>query len=147
MVRMLDVDPRTLVVSPQRPTGAKPDKLQREIAIHGRSMAGMLPVVVYEDPDGRLVIWDGVDPRDRNFSHPLQGDPPLPLPADLDVGLVDVLLGGLARLVLRLRIFLEPGQQLEGLPVHFQRPLGQVVVEERAGGGLGQVLYWDTDGY
>jgi hypothetical protein len=56
----LDVDPRTLHVSPQRPTGADPAKLQRQIARFGTSTVGMPPILVYCDLDDRLIIWDGM---------------------------------------------------------------------------------------
>jgi hypothetical protein len=55
-----DVDPRTLRLPPSRPDGADPAKLQRQIATHGRSLQGMLPVLVYRGSDGVLVISDGV---------------------------------------------------------------------------------------
>ena len=58
MVRFMDVDPRTLTVCPQRPQ-ASLWKLQRQIATFGSSTVGMPRVQVYEDADGRLVIWDG----------------------------------------------------------------------------------------
>lgn len=56
----LDVDPRTLLLPTQRLTGADPGKLQRQIAQHGTSDQGMLPLVVEQAKDGRLVILDGV---------------------------------------------------------------------------------------
>src|SRR5262245_24723604 len=54
------VDPRTLRVTSQRPTGADPNKLQRQIARFGASAAGMPPPWVYEGTDGELVIFNGV---------------------------------------------------------------------------------------
>ena len=60
MARFLDVDPRTLFVTTQRIQGADPAKLQRQIAKHGLSTADMDPIWVEEDPDGRLVIMNGV---------------------------------------------------------------------------------------
>lgn len=60
MRRFLDVDPLTLFVGPQRAQGADPWKLQRQIASFGRSSVGMPPIEVWEDPDGRLVIANGV---------------------------------------------------------------------------------------
>ena len=60
MPRFLDVDPRTLYVTTQRPSGACPWKLQMQIARFGTSTAGMLPILVEEDSDGRLVIVNGV---------------------------------------------------------------------------------------
>jgi hypothetical protein len=60
MPRYLDVDPRTLYVTTQRPSGACPWKLQMQIARFGASTTGMPPIVVEEDPDGRLEIVNGV---------------------------------------------------------------------------------------
>ena len=54
-----DVNPRTLYVNSQRPY-ADPGKLQRQIATFGRSVVGMPPIWVEEDPDGRLRIQDGM---------------------------------------------------------------------------------------
>jgi hypothetical protein len=56
----LTIDPRVLRVPAQRPQGADPAKLQRQIALHGRSMTGMPAIVVYRGVDGALVIYDGV---------------------------------------------------------------------------------------
>lgn len=55
-----DVDPRTLRVPSSRPQGADPGKLQRQIALFGRSAAGMPPPWVYEGTDGELVLFNGV---------------------------------------------------------------------------------------
>lgn len=55
-----DVDPRTLRVTSSRPTGADPVKLQRQIALFGRSSVGMPPPWVYEGTDGELVLFNGV---------------------------------------------------------------------------------------
>jgi hypothetical protein len=55
-----DVDPRTLRVPPSRRQGADPAKLQRQIALFGRSAAGMPPPWVYEGTDGVLVLYNGV---------------------------------------------------------------------------------------
>ena len=60
MQRFLDVDPRTLYVTTQRASGADPWKLQMQIARFGASTAGMPPILVDEDADGRLVIANGV---------------------------------------------------------------------------------------
>lgn len=60
MPRFLDVDPRTLLVPPSMPSGADPAKLQRHIAQFGRSTAGMPPILVEEDADGRFLIMNGV---------------------------------------------------------------------------------------
>ena len=54
------VDPRTLFVSPSRPYGADPWKLQVQIARFGASDAGMLPPWVRETPSGGLVLYNGV---------------------------------------------------------------------------------------
>jgi hypothetical protein len=56
----LDVDPRTLRLPPSRSSGADPAKLQRQLARHGNSTAGMPRLVVYRASDGELVIYDGV---------------------------------------------------------------------------------------
>lgn len=55
-----DVDPRTLRVPPSRRQGADPAKLQRQIALFGRSAVGMSPPWVYEGTDGALVLYNGV---------------------------------------------------------------------------------------
>jgi hypothetical protein len=56
----LDVDPAQLRLPTSRPAGADPAKLQRQIARHGRSLAGMPPVLLYRGSDGALVVYDGV---------------------------------------------------------------------------------------
>lgn len=53
------VDPRELRVSPSRPQGADPEKLQRQIAKFGASTAGMPPLWVCEASDGVLVVYNG----------------------------------------------------------------------------------------
>ena len=55
-----DVDPRQLRVPPSRRRGADPAKLERQIALFGRSAVGMPPPWVYEGSDGVLVLYDGV---------------------------------------------------------------------------------------
>jgi hypothetical protein len=55
-----DVDPAELRLPSSRSSGADPVKLQRQIAKHGRSTAGMPPLLVYEGSDGALEIYDGV---------------------------------------------------------------------------------------
>ena len=55
-----DVDPAELRLPSSRSGGADPLKLQRQIAKHGRSTAGMPPLLVYEGSDGALEIYDGV---------------------------------------------------------------------------------------
>jgi hypothetical protein len=56
----LSVDPRTLHFPPSRLDGADPAKLQRQIALHGRSLQGLPPILVYRGSDGNLMIVDGV---------------------------------------------------------------------------------------
>lgn len=55
-----DVDPAELRLPTQRPQGADPAKLWRQIAKHGRSIKGMPRLLVDEAADGVLVIRDGV---------------------------------------------------------------------------------------
>jgi hypothetical protein len=55
-----DVDPRELRLPPSRRQGAGPGKLARQIALFGRSAAGMPPLWVYEGADGVLVLYNGV---------------------------------------------------------------------------------------
>jgi hypothetical protein len=55
-----DIDPRELRVPPSRRQGADPAKLQRQIALFGRSAVGMPPPWVYEGTDGVLVLYNGV---------------------------------------------------------------------------------------
>ena len=57
---LLDVDPRTLRLPPSSLSGADPAKLQRQIARHGKSVAGMPRRVLYRGTDGELIIYDGV---------------------------------------------------------------------------------------
>lgn len=56
----LDVDPATLHLPGARHGGADPYKLQRQIAKHGSSLAGMPPIEVSRGTDGELVINNGV---------------------------------------------------------------------------------------
>jgi hypothetical protein len=60
MPEFRDVDPSDLRVSPSRPQGADPGKLQRQIALFGRSANGMPPLWVYEGNDGVLLLYNGV---------------------------------------------------------------------------------------
>ncbi len=60
MADFRDVDPRELRVPPSRRLGADPAKLQRQIALFGRSAVGMPPPWVYEGSDGVLVLYNGV---------------------------------------------------------------------------------------
>ena len=55
-----DVDPHDLRVPPSRSQGADPGKLQRQIALYGRSNVGMPTPWVYEGLDGVLMLYDGV---------------------------------------------------------------------------------------
>jgi hypothetical protein len=54
------VDPRTLHLPPSRSAGVDPVKLHMQLSRFGTSTVGMPHVEVYEDPDGRLLIWNGV---------------------------------------------------------------------------------------
>ena len=55
-----DVDPASLHLPNGRMDGADPAKLQRQIAKHGNSLAGMPPVLLYRGSDGELILSDGV---------------------------------------------------------------------------------------
>jgi hypothetical protein len=55
-----DVDPATLRLPRERIDGADPEKLQRQIARHGRSLTGMPPVLVYRGTDDESMLSDGV---------------------------------------------------------------------------------------
>ena len=55
-----DVNPATLRLPHERIDGADPAKLQRQTALHGRSLTGMPPVLVYGGSDGELMLSDGV---------------------------------------------------------------------------------------
>ena len=54
------VDPADLRLPSSRSSGADPGKLQRQIAKHGTSTAGMPPLTAYEGSDGVLELYDGV---------------------------------------------------------------------------------------
>jgi hypothetical protein len=56
----LAVDPRTLRACFNRPTGADPFKLARQLVRFGTSMVGMPPIVVWRCYDGELMIIDGM---------------------------------------------------------------------------------------
>jgi hypothetical protein len=60
MADFRDVDPRELRVPPSRRQGADPVKLQRQIALFGRSAVGMPAPWVYEGSDGVLMLYNGV---------------------------------------------------------------------------------------
>jgi hypothetical protein len=55
-----DVDPAELRLPSSRSSGADPGKLQRQIAKHGTSTAGMPLLIAYEGSDGVLELYDGV---------------------------------------------------------------------------------------
>ncbi|HYH63859.1 MAG TPA: hypothetical protein VD866_04105 [Urbifossiella sp.] len=74
-----DVDPATLRLPRERIDGADPGKLQRQIARHGRSLAGMPPVYVYRGSDGELMLADGVTRATRAAKL----CPGVPVPAEL----------------------------------------------------------------
>src|SRR5687768_10628939 len=56
----LQVNPATLHLPGSRSDGCDPGKLQRQLARHGKSVAGMPPLEVKRGSDGELVIYDGV---------------------------------------------------------------------------------------
>jgi hypothetical protein len=60
MAELLQVDPATLHLPGSRQDGADPAKLQRQLARHGTSVAGMPPLDVKRGADGELMIYDGV---------------------------------------------------------------------------------------
>lgn len=60
MPNFRDVDPRDLRVPSSRRQGADPAKLQRQIALFGRSAVGMPAPWVYEGTDGVLMLYNGV---------------------------------------------------------------------------------------
>jgi hypothetical protein len=60
MPRFVDVDPRTLYLPPSLWGGADPGKFTRQLSRFGRSTVGMDPPEVVEDPDGRLMVMNGV---------------------------------------------------------------------------------------
>ena len=60
MMDLQDVDPGTLRLPPSRMAGADPGKLQRQIALHGKSTSGMPRLLVLRALDDELVIYDGV---------------------------------------------------------------------------------------
>lgn len=60
MADFRDIDPREPRLPSPRHHGADPIKLQRQIALFGRSQTGMPPVWVYEGSDGALVVYNGV---------------------------------------------------------------------------------------
>mgnify|MGYP002079811216 CR=1 FL=1 len=54
-----EVDPADLRLPPSRAAGADWWKLHQQMRKFGSSKEGMSPIVVYEDPDGLLEIFDG----------------------------------------------------------------------------------------
>ena len=69
-----NLDPNGLRLPSSRPQGADPVKLHRQIARHGRSVAGMPPILVYRGSDGELMIVDGVT-RATRLAKYLPGTP------------------------------------------------------------------------
>src|SRR5260370_29564107 len=67
-----DVDPAELRLPSSRSGGADPIKLQRQIAKHGTSTAGMPPLLAYEGSDGALELYDEV-PRVTRVAKLLPG--------------------------------------------------------------------------
>lgn len=65
MLRFLDVDPKTLVTASHLRFGPDLMKLHRQIIRFGTSTAGMPPILVNEDSDGRLQIVDGMTRASR----------------------------------------------------------------------------------
>jgi hypothetical protein len=57
---IFEIDPATFHVPGTRREGSDPYKLQRQLAKHGTSIAGMPPIEVSRGTDGELVINDGV---------------------------------------------------------------------------------------
>jgi hypothetical protein len=55
-----DIDPAELRLPSSRSSGADPVKLQRQIAKHGTSAAGMPLLLAYEGSDGMPELYDGV---------------------------------------------------------------------------------------
>jgi len=60
MARFLDVDPRTLHLPSSMLSGADLGKFARQFSKYGLSTVGMPAIKVEVDPDGRLIIIDGV---------------------------------------------------------------------------------------
>jgi hypothetical protein len=60
MPEFRNIDARDLRLPPARRQGADPARLQRQIALFGRSADGMPPLWVYECADGALVVYNGV---------------------------------------------------------------------------------------
>lgn len=54
------VNPAGLHLPPTRPDGADPAKLARQLSRYGNRVDGIPPLEVYRDPDGRIMISDGV---------------------------------------------------------------------------------------
>ena len=59
-MQLIDVDPAELHLPPSRAQGADPAKLARQIAKHGKSLAGMPPLQLVRGKDGHFRINDGV---------------------------------------------------------------------------------------
>jgi hypothetical protein len=58
--QIIMVDPATLHLPTSRYQGADPAKLWRQIAKHGKSLAGMPPLEAYVGTDGHIFVNDGV---------------------------------------------------------------------------------------
>jgi hypothetical protein len=54
------VDPSDLRLPMSRAAGADAWKLHRQVRQYGASMEDMPPLLAYEDPDGLLIVIDGV---------------------------------------------------------------------------------------
>jgi hypothetical protein len=60
MPEFIDIDPAELYLPTTRPQGADPGKLARQIAKHGKSLAGMPPLQLIRGKGDHLRINDGV---------------------------------------------------------------------------------------
>lgn len=76
----LQVDPRTLRLTPERRAGADPYKLARQKTLHGDSLDGMPPIEVDRCKDGELVIVDGA----TRATHAAECRPGVPVPVVID---------------------------------------------------------------
>lgn len=76
----IQVDPRTLRLTPERRDGADPYKLARQKALYGDSIDGMPPIEVDRCQGGELVIVDGVTRATRAAEF----HPGVPVPVVVD---------------------------------------------------------------
>jgi len=60
MPNVIVVDPATLHLPPTRTEGADPAKLARQMSQYGTRIDGIPPLEVFRDPEGRIMISDGV---------------------------------------------------------------------------------------